>query len=274
VREDVFGYLIALQMLLKSLKPGAWGWDYQQFMTICRLRSAYTGVYQVFMTGMMESTVLGSRASQTQLMNSPTESLWFRSFVKGCEKQMGKESDANVAISSKALRECLREIMMMVEDKEDKDEKKQLLCLGSFVVITYVALLRGYKMFYMDLTGLRRYLSQGMNHPKHGHVVIPLLGRFKGETSEKWHLIPLPLVTNLGIQVRSGWISWFPSKCCKGGFEDPSFAMPGGKSNTRVPWMLCSFRWWREFRPRDWNCSSQVRGSLTQFGSVGCCEKA
>jgi hypothetical protein len=37
-REDVFRYRVALQMLFKSLEPGAWGQDYQQFSTIRQLR--------------------------------------------------------------------------------------------------------------------------------------------------------------------------------------------------------------------------------------------
>ncbi len=33
-------------------------------------------------------------------------------------------------------------------------------------------------------------------------VIIPLLGRFKGETGERYHLTPLAAVTSSGIQVR------------------------------------------------------------------------
>jgi hypothetical protein len=67
---------------------------------------------------------------------------------------MGRESDVNVAISGEAVRECLKEIMTMADQQESKDEQKQLLCLGSFVVITYVASLHGYKTLYVDLAGL------------------------------------------------------------------------------------------------------------------------
>jgi hypothetical protein len=42
----------------------------------------------------------------------------------------------------------------MADQQESKDEQKQLLCLGSFVVITYVASLHGYKKLYVDLAGL------------------------------------------------------------------------------------------------------------------------
>lgn len=227
-REDVFGYKIALQMLLKSLEPGARGRDYQQFATIRRLRSAYTGIYQVSSRGLVEDTVLGSGASQTQLTSSPTESLWFRSFVRGCEKRMGKESDANVAMSGEAVRETLREIMTMVDEEDDEEEKKQLLCLGSFVVITYVASLRGYETFYVDLAGLRTHLPLGKNHPVHPHVVIPLLGRFKGETGERCHLVPLPLVTSSGIQVGK-WVELLVSiRASEGRVRGPAFCDTNG----------------------------------------------
>jgi hypothetical protein len=32
------------------------------------------------------------------------------------------------------------------------------------------------------------------------HVMIPLLGRFKGETGERWHLLPIVWKTRSGIE--------------------------------------------------------------------------
>jgi hypothetical protein len=53
--------------------------------------------------------------------------------------------------------------------------------------------------FFADLGTIRKYLAEGKRHPTHPHVVVALVGRFKGETGERCHLIPLPLETNSGI---------------------------------------------------------------------------
>ena len=114
---------------------------------------------------------------------------------------MGKELDANVALSVEGVTEALKEMMTMVAEEETMKLKKFLLCFGTFIAITYIASLRGYKTFFMDLGTVQKYLSQAKAHPTMPHVVIAMLGWFKGETGEKCHLIPLPLVTNSGIQV-------------------------------------------------------------------------
>ena len=56
---------------------------------------------------------------------------------------MGKESDANVALSGEGVREALKEMMTMVSEEETMKCKKFLLCFGAFIAITYVASLRG-----------------------------------------------------------------------------------------------------------------------------------
>jgi hypothetical protein len=55
-----------------------------------------------------------------------------------------------------------------------------------------------------DLYGISKHWQAGEEHQLK-HVVVALLGRFKGETGECYHLMPIVDVTNRGLEPRK-WI--------------------------------------------------------------------
>jgi hypothetical protein len=55
-----------------------------------------------------------------------------------------------------------------------------------------------------DLFGTRTHWDAGESHSTK-YVVVALLGRFKGETGENYHLMPIAAVTNQGLEPRK-WI--------------------------------------------------------------------
>jgi len=232
--EDTFGYTIAIQMLLKSLEPGNRGREYQQFVMIKKLRSAYSGVYYASARGVAEGASYGKGRNQSFYMRCPTDSPWFIKFYNGCKKWMGKDLDANVALSGDGVRECLREILQAAQAEGDDRVQKHYLCVGAYVAITYTASLRGHETFFMDLAGVRRYLSTGLAHRTQPHVVAALMGRFKGETGEKYHLIPLPVVTNSGIKVGQWMEALFAIRAAEGRYNGPAFCdEDGGVARSR-----------------------------------------
>jgi hypothetical protein len=58
----------------------------------------------------------------------------------------------------------------------------------------------------MEVAGFFSYFEKGRTHSEHPHVMIPLQGRFKGETGERWHLLPIVWRTRSGIEAGS-WAS-------------------------------------------------------------------
>ncbi len=52
-----------------------------------------------------------------------------------------------------------------------------------------------------DLYGIKKYWAQGDTQTD-SHVVVALLGRFKGETGERYHLLPIVSVTNHRLEPR------------------------------------------------------------------------
>ena len=83
-------------------------------------------------------------------------------------------------------------------------EKRECVMLGAFLTIGFVCALRGNEVFMVEADGLQRLIEEGKNDVivENSHVVIPLLGRFKNEDGEKWHLMVAVNITESGIKAR------------------------------------------------------------------------
>ena len=57
----------------------------------------------------------------------------------------------------------------------------------------------------MERSDLIAHNERGRKDPEIPHVVVPLLGQFKGEAGERSHLLLLVNKTNSGIQIRK-WV--------------------------------------------------------------------
>jgi hypothetical protein len=70
-------------------------------------------------------------------------------------------------------------------------EKSTLASVGAYALIAFCGSFRGPEVFLVDLHGLMKYMKE---EPKHGdkeYIIVPLLGRFKNELGEQYHLTPL-----------------------------------------------------------------------------------
>ena len=77
---------------------------------------------------------------------------------------------------------------------------RDALCEFATILITgYLCGLRGEEIMKMDISGLLRYIEAGAQHREYPHVVVALIGRLKGETGERYHIIILARVTRSGI---------------------------------------------------------------------------
>ncbi len=100
-----------------------------------------------------------------------------------------------------ALMKCL--------DREWSKAIDQEACIlvasvGAYAIIAFYGSFRGSKVFLIDLHGLQKYLFN-RDEPEQDFVIIPLLGRFKGETGDRYHLTPLASKTSLGLKVKE-WV--------------------------------------------------------------------
>lgn len=196
---DVFGVNVAVGMLLKSLEPGKYS-AHTQFETMRKLRSAYSNLFHASAEGSATMMTLGRDMTKTFLSACPTNSLWFERFAKGCLRRMGQEVRQDLALSSRVIL-SLTEVLEEEWKLADKIRQEVLALLGAYVCVAFGGSFRGHEVFLVDLHGLLKYLQKPPLSSAKPHVIIPLLGRFKGEDGERYHLTPLVSTTNSGIEI-------------------------------------------------------------------------
>jgi hypothetical protein len=92
-----------------------------------------------------------------------------------------------------------------LEKDSDHGGNRELTALvGAYAVIAFAGSFRGNEVFLVDMHGVRKYLRS--SEPPADAVIIALLGRFKGETGERYHLAPLAAQTSSGIPIKL-WVT-------------------------------------------------------------------
>jgi len=135
------------------------------------------------------------------LTDSPTQSLFFEQFSQGCGRRMGQEVRQDWAITLPAMHALLE----VLEVEWEQGLNLELTAMvGAYAVIAFAGSFRGNEVFLADMHGVRKYLRS--TEPPEDAVIIALLGRFKGETGERYHLAPLVAQTSSGIPIKK-WVT-------------------------------------------------------------------
>jgi hypothetical protein len=201
---DSLGLGVAVAMLLKSLDPGRYNSKYQQFETVRKLRAGFSNLYMASSEGASCLRSVGGDRSKHQLTHLATQSQWFERFSQGCVRRMGQDVRQDWAIPLPAL----HGLMDLLEEEwqlaTDCQVQEQVASLGAFALIAFCGSFRGSEVFLTDLHGLRKMMEDTQRLGR-DHVVITLLGRFKGEQNTRYHLAPLASTTKSGLQVQR-WV--------------------------------------------------------------------
>jgi hypothetical protein len=197
--HDAFGVEVAVAMPLQSMQPGRYE-QFSQFETMRKLRSAYSNLFHASSTGATSMATLGRVTAKTFLSHCSTQSLWFEQFARGCLKRMGQTVHQDMAISIQVILELLK--LMEEEWAMSGDEQRDNLALvGAYCCIAFGGSFRGHEVFLVDLYGLTKYSDSDLDLSGVPYLIIPLLGRFKNETGERYHLTPMVATTSSGIQI-------------------------------------------------------------------------
>jgi hypothetical protein len=202
---DSFGFAVAISMVMKSLEPGKYA-SHQQFETIRKLRAAYSNVFMASLAGTGSLRTVGGDRAKYFLTDSPTQSLFFERFSRGCLCRMGQIVKQDWAIPLSVVHALLDtlESDWRAAQLLGWKERELISMLGAYVVTAFCGSFRGNEVFLADMFGTAKYL-RATDTPENT-IIVPLLGRFKGETGERYHLTPLAAVTSSGIQVKT-WLS-------------------------------------------------------------------
>jgi hypothetical protein len=224
---DSFGVSVAVGMLLKSLQPGRYQ-NHTQYETIRKFRAAFSNLYHASAEGAASMASLGRDVAKTYLTTCPTQSLWFERFAKGCLRRMGQEVHQDLAVTSLIMVELLR-----ILDKEWGETQgvaqEKITVMGAYVAIAFCGSFRGHEVLLVDLHGLIKYARMELVEGGHHYCIIPLLGRFKNEDGERYHLTPLASRTASGIELEI-WVQRLVNLKVSQGLErGPAFSNRTGQ---------------------------------------------
>jgi hypothetical protein len=209
-------------MLLESLKEGRYFKDHKQFDSVRKLRSAFRNVWGASVEEASMNFYLGFDDKKKQTISScPTLSDWFSRFALGCKKRMGQDVRPQLGLSIEAMHAFMTELEAKFLNERCEADRSLIINAGAYAILTFCCSLRGNETFLLDLAGLRAYISNGLVGSAK-HVTAPLLGRFKGEDGEKYHLLFMPPVTASGLECRVWMERLVDQRTKEGRFRGPA----------------------------------------------------
>ena len=228
--EDIQGVNVAIHMLRRSLDPGRYA-SYSQFETIRKFRATFSNAYMASVSGAIGVSSLGRNTPKTFFTQCPTNSIWFEKFAQGCLKRMGQVIRQDLGISIEVELALLEHIKREIREAEGW-HKNKLIMAGAYASVCFCGSFRGHEVFLTDLSGLIKYQKETEQSGRDEYIVLPLLGRFKGETGERYHLTPLAAVTKSEIQ-NGPWIKLLLRMHAKlGNVRGPAFVDQYGQRMT------------------------------------------
>ena len=203
---DHCGYHIAYLMLDFSLDEGRYHKGHKQFDSIRKIRSAYSNFVRstpATLTAGRSLTLLDNNGkTATRIGQDESGSLWFSRFVEGCRRRMGQDWRPDQAITPDLLLQLLEELERKILSSTDYKNTHFFIMAGTYFAVSYDLSLRGPEGLLLDLGGI---LEHGNSIQDKNAIVVAFWGQFKGEHSERRHLLPSINITSSGIKVRQ-WI--------------------------------------------------------------------
>jgi len=195
---DYCGYEVAISILLYSRKPGKYNREYTQYDTIRQFCSTYSNYVRASPQGNSELLSLGDfNGNYSRLVPDECGSLFFKRFMEGLKKRMGQDWRPNIGLSTALIVRVLHKAEDQIVDADTAEDTHLWIVFVAYVTISYVISLRGPEGLLLDLHGLIKHWRIVEDY-----VVIALLGRVKGESHDRSHLIPCTVKTSSNIDVR------------------------------------------------------------------------
>lgn len=205
--EDIQGMRLAITILKASQAPGRNDPTYTQFDSIRKISSSFGNHYEASLKAANSTWVLRSDKANSFFTDSPVRSEFFTRFMSGLKSRMGRDVRGDIPIDYHILHKMLININLEILDKDTSETRRRwLVTVGAYFILSFVLALRGNETLMLDLRALTENIEQG-RFEKPPHVVLPLLGLFKGEEYKRLHILLAPDVTDSGFEPRK-WVHW------------------------------------------------------------------
>ena len=208
--EDKVGFRVAMAQVRYSQRAGVNESTHLQFDTVRKMRTAYNHVHEVgkAISAIEISGFKGMKGDIFSASKCSTDSRFFQLFTRGLLLRLGRQTRSNWGLDVNVLHIILENLEQDLQiENVPKSEQRNIIMMGSFLMISFVCALRGNEPFLVEAEGLQKMIHKGKNEKeaKLDHVVIPLLGRFKNEDGERWHIMLSVAKTSSKLEVRK-WI--------------------------------------------------------------------
>lgn len=242
--SDPVGMSLAVEMLFHSVSAKGRIKEHIQFDTMRKGRSTFSRSWDSSPSGVAEGAAFSKGTGKVRLTSCPSQSQWFTDFLLGAQDRMGFDTKNQLALPIKAIVLLLDMIKLDAEGLEE-EYSSILYKLGSLIAILTAASLRGHEGLYLDLAATRAHIQDG----KHGtipvkfrtkHILteeevarlpavcICLIGKFKGETGERYHSVVVANQSTSGLETR-WWVEKLLAVCeSEGRRSGLAFAGPDG----------------------------------------------
>ena len=129
----------------------------------------------------------------------PNSSDWFSRFMKGMKLRMGQERRQIAPLTTHIIHASfgLMEKDWEGESEAGKERIREVVC---YMLETYAGGTRGEEVPLLYLKGMLEFWEEGRTH-EIPHVMLALIGRFKGEEGIRYHCLPLADKTRTGFPV-------------------------------------------------------------------------
>lgn len=225
---DTVGMSLAVEMLIYSASARGRIKQHIQFDTMRKLRSTFSRSWDSSPVGITEGAAFSKGTGKVRLTSCASQSQWFSDFLLGAQDRMGYDTKKQLPLSIRAIVKLLELVKLDADDKE-AEEARQLWKFGALVAILTAASLRGYEGFYLDLAATRAHITDGKsglvppNFKKKQilteteiaalpSVCVCLIGKFKGETGERYHSVVLANTSLSGLTTR-WWVEKLLQVC-------------------------------------------------------------
>jgi len=112
----------------------------------------------------------------------------------------GQEVKQDLAVSVQVMFAFQAEMERDWQEAPSNLRRIQLAMIGAYALIAFGGLFRGHEVFLVDTFGSIKYARQKLTEKGLSFVMIPLLGKYKTENAERYHLTPLAVRSASGLE--------------------------------------------------------------------------
>jgi len=169
-----------------------------------KLRSAYSNIWHSSRQTLTIS-VMAKDIKKQYVTSCPTYGLWFERFILGVHKRMGDEVHQDQTITLAVVHKLVEDLKLDFLRSQSREEKEGITDQAIFVLAAFLAALRGEEVFKLVLGEAKDFMMEARNNRVHPNVVLPLRGRFKGDTGESFHFVVVTARINSGLMIEK-WL--------------------------------------------------------------------